>query len=68
MQQLMGTMSPDVLEAMKGLVMVVLARICEDDNGNSEGEGVLDNTLGGSANRTGPSAVTEQRGEALAQL
>jgi len=68
LQQLTGTMSPDVLEAMKGLVTAVLAGIGEDDDGEGEGGGVLDDPLGGGANRIGPSTVTEQSGEALAQL
>lgn len=63
-------MSPEVLEAMKGLVTAVLAGIGEDDDGN---EGGLESIMGGgeqegNANKIGPDTVTEQSGEALAQL
>jgi len=91
MQQLTGTMSPDVLEAMKGLVTAVLAGIGDndeknEDNGSSKKEGSLGDTTiasgkeGGGVgedgggnnsatnNKIGPNTVTEQSGEALAQL
>lgn len=66
LQQLTGTMSPEVLEAMKGLVTAVLAGITEDDED-------LDAILGGGGSdgqdsKIGPNTVTEQSGEALAQL
>ena len=70
LQQLTGTMSPEVLEAMKGLVTAVLAGISEDDNGDAK-KGGLENTIAGSGtnvNKIGPDTVTEQSGEALAQL
>jgi len=91
LQQLTGTMSPDVLDAMKGLVTAVLAGIGEDggdddstrddDSGTKErswgdtnSENGKDN--GGDINpndnaynsKIGPNTVTEQSGEALAQL
>ena len=64
LRELTGTMSPEVLEAMKGLVTAVLAGIGEDEEG---GEGTsLDDIAAGAAVR--PNTVTEQSGEALAQL
>lgn len=64
---LTGTMSPEVLEAMKGLVTAVLAGIGEDEEGGETGLG--DIAGGGSnVNKIGPNTVTEQSGEALAQL
>lgn len=60
LQQLTGTMSPEVLDAMKGLVSAVLAGIGEDEEDPLAG--------GGGANGIGPDTVTEQSGEALAQL
>lgn len=66
LRELTGTMSPEVLEAMKGLVTAVLAGIGGDveDGGNEleELSGVDDR------NKIGPNTVTEQSGEALAQL
>ncbi len=58
LSQLTGTMSPEVLEAMKGLVTAVLAGI----SGNELEE------LAGDGSKIGPNTVTEQSGEALAQL
>ena len=55
-------MSPEVLDAMKGLVSAVLAGIGEDEQDPLAGGG------GGGANGIGPDTVTEQSGEALAQL
>eukprot|EP00579_Thalassiosira_antarctica_P006101 CAMPEP_0201887658 /NCGR_PEP_ID=MMETSP0902-20130614/25512_1 /ASSEMBLY_ACC=CAM_ASM_000551 /TAXON_ID=420261 /ORGANISM="Thalassiosira antarctica, Strain CCMP982" /LENGTH=534 /DNA_ID=CAMNT_0048417665 /DNA_START=92 /DNA_END=1696 /DNA_ORIENTATION=+ len=74
LQQLTGTMSPEVLEAMKGLVTAVLAGISEDDNNEDAKKGGLENTIAGGSgsgtnvNKIGPDTVTEQSGEALAQL
>jgi len=67
LKQLTGTMSPEVLEAMKGLVTAVLAGIGDDEN--EEGGG-LENPLSAAnaGNKIGPNTVTEQSGEALAQL
>ena len=67
LQQLTGTMSPEVLEAMKGLVTAVLAGISEDDE---ELEDVLFAGSGGEQDGSTivPNTVTEQSGEALAQL
>ena len=69
LRELTGTMSPEVLEAMKGLVTAVLAGIGEDEDGEV---GLNDLTGGGAeadaANKIGPETVTEQSGEALAQL
>lgn len=63
LQQLTGTMSPGVLEAMKGLVTAVLAGIGEDGDGKA-GLG----PAGEHASEIGATTVTEQSGEALAQL
>ena len=63
LRELTGTMSPEVLEAMKGLVTAVLAGIGEDEEG---GEGTALGDIAGAAVR--PNTVTEQSGEALAQL
>ncbi|KAK1747857.1 DUF760 domain-containing protein [Skeletonema marinoi] len=60
LSQLTGTMSPEVLEAMKGLVTAVLAGI-----GGNELEELADLDDG---SKIGPNTVTEQSGEALAQL
>jgi len=60
LSQLTGTMSPEVLEAMKGLVTAVLAGI--GGNELEELAGIED------GNKIGPNTVTEQSGEALAQL
>lgn len=66
LSQLTGTMSPEVLEAMKGLVTAVLAGIggneLEELAGAGAGAGIED------GNKIGPNTVTEQSGEALAQL
>jgi hypothetical protein len=59
LKELTGTMSPEVLEAMKGLVTAVLAGI----GGDAENE--LEELTG---EKIGPNTVTEQSGEALAQL
>lgn len=64
LQQLTGTMSPEVLEAMKGLVTAVLAGIGEDEEEAMLGSAPTE----GNANKIGPETVTEQSGEALAQL
>lgn len=62
LRELTGTMSPEVLEAMKGLVTAVLAGI----GGNAEdAENELEELTG---EKIGPNTVTEQSGEALAQL
>lgn len=66
LQQLTGTMSPEVLEAMKGLVTAVLAGIGEDED-EEQGVGDVAGTEG-NVNKIGPDTVTEQSGEALAQL
>lgn len=58
LQSLTGDMSGDVLEAMKGLVKVVMNGIAGNE-GNSEGD---------EATKIGPDTVTEQSGEAMAQL
>jgi hypothetical protein len=60
LSQLTGTMSPEVLEAMKGLVTAVLAGI--GGNELEELAGIDDGS------KIGPNTVTEQSGEALAQL
>mmetsp|Transcript_23478 Transcript_23478/g.46727 ORF Transcript_23478/g.46727 Transcript_23478/m.46727 type:complete len:449 (-) Transcript_23478:27-1373(-) len=60
LSQLTGTMSPEVLEAMKGLVTAVLAGI--GGNELEELAGLDDGS------KIGPNTVTEQSGEALAQL
>jgi len=68
LKELTGTMSPEVLDAMKGLVTAVLAGI---GNGDEErgGKGASPMGLEGmSPNTIGPKTVTEQSGEALAQL
>lgn len=66
LQQLTGTMSPEVLEAMKGLVTAVLAGIGDGEDG---GEDMIGNAIvEGNVNKIGPNTVTEQSGEALAQL
>jgi len=66
LRELTGTMSPEVLEAMKGLVTAVLAGI----GGNTEDGGNELEELAGmdDGNKIGPNTVTEQSGEALAQL
>ena len=66
LRELTGTMSPEILEAMKGLVTAVLAGIGggADDDGNE-----LEELAGeDDGNKIGPNTVTEQSGEALAQL
>jgi len=76
LQQLTGTMSPEVLEAMKGLVTAVLAGISEDDEeledilaaGSGSGGGGDGDAANNANNKIGPNTVTEQSGEALAQL
>ncbi|KAL7521469.1 hypothetical protein ACHAWX_006142 [Stephanocyclus meneghinianus] len=55
LKELTSTMSPEVLDAMKGLVTAVLAGI-----GGKEEDGV--------PTGVGPNTVTEQSGEALAEL
>lgn len=57
-------MSPEVLEAMKGLVTAVLAGIGEDGEGGDDGAGPADDN----PKNIGLTTVTEQSGEALAQL
>ena len=52
-----------MLEAMKGLVTAVLAGIGGDDGGAAGAAGAADGASG-----IGPDTVTEQSGEALAQL
>lgn len=66
LRELTGTMSPEVLDAMKGLVTAVLAGI----GGNAEdGANELGEMAGmDDGNKIGPNTVTEQSGEALAQL
>ncbi|KAL7550987.1 hypothetical protein ACHAWF_014193 [Thalassiosira exigua] len=66
LQQLTGTMSPEVLEAMKGLVTAVLAGIGEDEE--DDNRAAVEGGSGGDPNKIGPDTVTEQSGEALAQL
>ncbi|KAL7471661.1 hypothetical protein ACHAXS_011959 [Conticribra weissflogii] len=68
LKELTGTMSPEVLDAMKGLVTAVLAGIGNDDEERG-GKGAPAMGLEGmSATVIGPKTVTEQSGEALAQL
>jgi hypothetical protein len=55
LKELTSTLSPEVLDAMKGLVTAVLAGI-----GGNEEDGV--------PTGVGPNTVTEQSGEALAEL
>lgn len=72
LQHLTGTMSTEVLDAMKGLVTAVLSGIGEeadeeegdnvDNDDNNEGDDV------GGDKIIRPDTVTEQSGEALAQL
>ena len=64
LQQLTGTLSPEVLDAMKGLVQAVLAGI----GGDGEEDGDDGATGGADGGVILPSTVTEQSGEALAQL
>lgn len=54
LKELTGTMSPEVLDAMKGLVTAVLAGIGDEDGADITG--------------VGPNTVTEQSGESLAEL
>ena len=54
LKELTSTMSPEVLDAMKGLVTAVLAGIGDEDD---------DEVMG-----IGPNTVTEQSGESLAEL
>lgn len=68
LRELTGTMSPEVLEAMKGLVTAVLAGIGDDEEVEGTGLGDLTGGVPGNANKIGPETVTEQSGEALAQL
>ena len=84
LQSLTGTMSPDVLDAMKGLVSAVLSGIGEggededddvydddDDDIAAGGRGVVSGVMGttdANSRIIGPDTVTEQSGEALAQL
>ena len=66
LRELTGTMSPEVLEAMKGLVTAVLAGIGE---GAEDGANELEElTSVDDGSKIGPNTVTEQSGEALAQL
>ncbi len=65
LSQLTGTMSPEVLEAMKGLVTAVLAGISGNELEELAGAGA---EAGTEENKIGPNTVTEQSGEALAQL
>jgi len=67
LQQLTGTMSPEVLEAMKGLVTAVLAGISDDDEDGNNADAMTGN-VAADVNKIGPETVTEQSGEALAQL
>ena len=72
LQHLTGTMSTEVLDAMKGLVTAVLSGIGEEAD-EKEGDDV-DNNDHNEGNDVGgdkiirPDTVTEQSGEALAQL
>jgi hypothetical protein len=83
MQRLTGMMSPKVLEAMKGLVLVVLSGIGkgvgvreeEEKNGGGKGGNNNDNSGGRSAGgRVGDGRIiqldtmTEQIGKALVKL
>ena len=54
LKALTGTMSPEVLDAMKGLVTAVLAGIGGEEDGSEPG--------------ISPNTVTEQSGESLAEL
>lgn len=64
LQRLTGTMSPEVLDAMKGLVTAVLSGIGEDEEEDED-----ENSVGRGGDKIiGPRTVTEQSGEALAQL
>ena len=67
LRELTSTMSPDVLAAMKGLITAVLAGIGDDDSDEASWASTAD---GDAANGigVGPETVTEQSGEALAQL
>jgi hypothetical protein len=79
----MGTMSPEVLEAMKGLVLAVLSgigegvEVGEEEEKDVGGKGGNDNDNGSGRSAGGgvgdgriiwPDTMTEQIGEALAQL
>ncbi|KAL3811047.1 hypothetical protein ACHAXA_004558 [Cyclostephanos tholiformis] len=80
LRMLTGTMSPEVLDAMKGLVSAVLSGIGEEgeedygedkyNDGDDDGRRVMTSgAAGGAGNKIiGPNTVTEQSGEALAQL
>jgi len=66
LRELTNTMSPEVLAAMKGLITAVLAGIGDNDRDESwasAADGDAANGIG-----VGPDTVTEQSGEALAQL
>mmetsp|Transcript_5379 Transcript_5379/g.11442 ORF Transcript_5379/g.11442 Transcript_5379/m.11442 type:complete len:424 (+) Transcript_5379:179-1450(+) len=67
LRDLTSTMSPEVLAAMKGLITAVLAGIGGDNRDETSWASTAD---GGAANGigVGPETVTEQSGEALAQL
>jgi hypothetical protein len=68
LQHLTGTMSTEVLDAMKGLVTAVLSGIGEE--AEEEGDDVKNDDEGdvGGDKIIRPDTVTEQSGEALAQL
>jgi hypothetical protein len=67
LQHLTGTMSTEVLDAMKGLVTAVLSGIGEE--AEEEGDDVDNDDEGvGGDKIIRPDTVTEQSGEALAQL
>ena len=70
LRRLTGTMSSEVLDAMKGLVSAVLSGIGEEGGGEEEEEeNEGRRRAGGNGdNIIGPNTVTEQSGEALAQL
>jgi len=71
LRELTSTMSPEVLEAMKGLITAVLTGIGESgQSGEGSGGNKMwdESTADGNVSNIGPETITEQSGEALAQL